>query len=183
MPNGSAETKLEQRSPTQQLRFARTSAYTNAIDYDPWRNCGLRSAGGDELCRTPGFWKTHAGVEKAGRSTNLTQEVIDYNGGTLGTICGVEITNTSVNDYDGAGSYPGNGDGSAVEGMCVHPKQKIVRQLQRQLIAASLNCVMSGGTADCTGISIYDDLNDANAACTANARKPELLDWHHRRFQ
>ena len=122
----------------------------------------------EEICRTPGFWGTHAGTEKEGRSTNLTQEVIDYNGGSLGTICGVEITDTSVFDYAEPGSYPGNGDGSAVEGMCVHPKGAQVLQLARQLIAASLNCVVSGGGADCTGISISDDFSAANDACAAN---------------
>ena len=35
----------------------------------------------------------------------------------------------------------------------------------RQLIAASLNCVVSGGSADCTGVSIGDDWKAANAAC------------------
>jgi hypothetical protein len=125
----------------------------------------------NELCRTPGFWKTHGGAEKAGRSTNLVWEVIDWTpGDTLGTICGVEIDNTSVNGYEDVPAImTGNGDGSALEGMCVHPKTKIVRQLQRQLIAASLNCVASGGSADCTGISVYQDWMDANAACTTVA--------------
>ena len=90
--------------------------------------------------------------------------MINYNGGSLGIICGREITNTLIEDY-----------GSAVEGICVHPKTEIVRQLARQLIAASLNCVMSGGGADCTGISIYDDFTDANAACAANAG--DLSSW------
>jgi hypothetical protein len=124
----------------------------------------------DELCRTPGFWKTHGGAEKAGRSTNLVWEVIDWTPtDTLGQICGDEINNTSVSGYsDVPAIMEGNGDGSALEGMCVHPKQEIIRQLQRQLIAASLNCVASGGSADCTGISVYDDFTAANADCTAN---------------
>ena len=149
--------------------------YDNSIDLGPeTADCEI-PPDVDEICRTPGFWGTHAGEEKEGRSTNLTQEVIDFNGGSLGTICGEEITNTSVNDYTGAGSYPGNGDGSAVEGICVHPKGAQVRQLMRQLIAASLNCVVSGGGADCTGVSIYDDFTDANAACAANAG--DLSQW------
>ena len=130
---------------------------------------------GDELCRTPGFWKTHAGVEKDGRSNNLTQAVIDYNGGTLGEICGVEIMDTSTYNYAETGYDISNGYKSAVEGMCVHPKQQIIRQLQRQLIAASLNCVASGGGADCTGISVEQVWKDANADCAANTGN--LSDW------
>jgi len=125
----------------------------------------------DELCRTPGFWKTHAGEEKAGRSSNLTQIVIDStSGNTLGNICGDEITDTWTNNYPEGTGYDGgtNGANSAVEGMCVHPKQQIIRQLQRQLIAAALNCVVSGGGADCTGVSVEQDWQDANADCTAN---------------
>jgi hypothetical protein len=129
----------------------------------------------NELCRTPGFWKTHAGEEKEGRSSNLTQTVIDSNGGTLGDICGVEITDTSTNNYAGTGEGTSNGANSAVEGMCVHPKTKIVRQLQRQLIAASLNCVISGGGANCAGTSLGNDQiadftwTEANDACTTVA--------------
>ena len=148
--------------------------YDNTLDLGPAdAECEVIEI--NEYCRTPGFWKTHAGTEKEGRSTNLTQEVIDFNGGTLGEICGVEITNTSVYDYAGAGSYPGNGDGSAVEGMCVHPKQRIIRQLQRQLIAASINCVVSDGTQDCTGVSVGDDWKAANDACVAEAA--DMSDW------
>ena len=138
----------------------------------------------DELCRTPGFWKTHAGVEKAGRSTNLTQTVIDYSDvmfgagdGTfgLGTICGVDIIDTTTYNYVGTGIGSSNGAMSAVEGMCVHPKQESVRQLQRQLIAASINCVASGGGADCTGMQVEQVWKDANVDCAANA--PGLTSW------
>jgi len=127
-----------------------------------------------EYCRTPGFWKTHAGVEKAGRSTNLTQTVIDVYG-TLGTICGVDITDTTTYNYVGTGWGTSNGYESAVEGMCVHPKQKIVRQLQRQLIAAAINCVVSGGSADCTGLLVGDNWKAANASCLAE--DGEMSSW------
>jgi hypothetical protein len=143
--------------------------YTNQLpDKDATDTCKVGEI--LELCRTPGFWKTHAGEEKGGKAHNLAQIVIDSTtNDTLGTICGVEINNTSVNGYSGAGSYPGNGDESAVEGMCVHIKTKIVRQLQRQLIAASLNCVVSGGSADCTGVSVGTDWKAANADCATVA--------------
>jgi len=142
----------------------------NTFDLEPATATCLVEPPGEFFCRTPGFWKTHAGTEKDGRSTNLTQTVIDSTPGqTLGTICGVEIFDTSVYQYDGPGSYPGDGANSAVEGMCVHPKTKIVRQLQRQLIAASVNCVVSGGGADCQGVPVHQDWLDANTDCTTVA--------------
>ena len=132
---------------------------------------------GEELCRTPGFWKAHAGVEKDGRSNNLTQAVIDYNGGSLGFICGVEITDTWTYNYPAGTGYAGgtNGAESAVEGMCIHVKQLIVRQLQRQLIAAAINCVASGGSADCTGLLVGDNWKAANASCVAE--DGEMSSW------
>jgi hypothetical protein len=149
------------------------TGWDNAVPTDPATDtCTVREPQ-DAICRTPGFWGTHAGTEKEGRSTNLTQAVIDYAGGSLGTICGVEITDTSVKDYAGPGSYPGDGDNSAVEGICVPPKGYQPRQLMRQLIAASLNCVVSGGGTDCTGIGIGDDWKAASADCAAG----EVGDW------
>ena len=84
----------------------------------------------------------------------------------LGTICGVPITDTTTYDYVGTGVGDSNGAESAVEGMCVHPKTLSIRQLQRQLIAAAINCVVSGGSPDCTGVSVGDDWKAANDVCT-----------------
>ena len=148
--------------------------YDNTLDLGPAEaECEVINI--VEYCRTPGFWKAHAGTEKEGRSTNLTQAVIDFNGGSLGEICGVEITDTTTYNYVGTGIGTSNGYESAVEGMCVHPKTLIIRQLQRQLIAASINCVVSGGTETCTGLAVSDDWKDANAACVAEA--DDMSDW------
>jgi len=147
--------------------------WDNAVPTEPATDTCTVDEPRNEICRTPGFWGTHAGVEKAGRSTNLTQEVIDYAGGSLGEICGVVIDNTSVHDYDSPAIPAGDGNGSATEGICVPPKGYQPRQLMRQLIAASLNCVVSGSTPDCMGISIYQDFTDASADC-ANG---EVGDW------
>jgi len=142
-------------------------AVDNVFDLPPATDTCEVNQDVNELCRTPGFWKTHGGEEKAGRSTNLVRKVMDANGGNLGTICGDFIDNTSVNGYeDSPAIESGNGDGSALEGMCVHPKQESVRQLQRQLIAAALNCVVSGGSADCTSVSIGPEWKAANDVCT-----------------
>ena len=118
-----------------------------------------------EICRTPGFWGTHAGVAKP-NSTNLTQTVIDAVGGTL-VICGEDVTNTLVEDNQ-----------SAIEALCVSPSGQQRLQLVRQLTAAALNCVISGGSADCAGTSLDTVFADVNAACGANAANNEdLLIW------
>ncbi len=104
------------------------------------------------ICRTPGFWGTHAGTDKNG-SRNITQAVIDAAGGCL-QICGEIITSTGVQDAE-----------SALEAICVSPKGDSKQQLVRQLTAAALNCIISGGGSDCTGISIESLFQDCNTAC------------------
>jgi hypothetical protein len=110
----------------------------------------------DEICRTPGFWGTHAGTEKK-NSSNLTQTVITAAGGSL-SVCGATINNTNVGNVT-----------SAVEAICVSIQGEQQRQLARQLTAMALNCVVSGGGADCTGTSVEDLFADADAACIANS--------------
>ncbi|MDZ4348674.1 MAG: hypothetical protein U1A22_03975 [Xanthomonadaceae bacterium] len=105
-----------------------------------------------EICRTPGFWGTHAGTEKR-NSTDLTQLAIDAAGGSL-SICGATIDNTLVPDYM-----------SAVEAMCVSVQGDSRLQLTRQLTAMALNCVVSGGGADCSGTSVASLFQAANEAC------------------
>jgi hypothetical protein len=73
---------------------------------------------------------------------NITQAVIDEVGGL--SVCGVTINNTLVND-----------DNSAIEAICVSPSGDIRLQLVRQLTAAALNCVISGGPANCSGTPIF----------------------------
>jgi len=110
-----------------------------------------------EICRTPGFWKNRSWDGEHPRANNLTQIVLDAAGGPI-NICGRLIDNTDLGVFD-----------SALEAMCVHISGDSQRQLARQLMAAALNCVVSGGGADCSGISVADDFAAANAACTANA--------------
>jgi hypothetical protein len=105
----------------------------------------------NEICRTPGFWGTHAGTEK-NRSQNITQQVIDKVKGL--TVCGQTIDDTAVGSCD-----------SAVEAICVSVKGEGQRQLVRQLTAAALNCVMSSGNADCSGVSIDQLFADCNKVC------------------
>ncbi len=115
----------------------------------------------NEICRTPGFWGTHAcpepGVlpgtectlagsvcEKA-NSQNITQIVLNDFTGTCGPllICGNDITNTCLNDQ------------SAVEAICVAVKGDSTLQVARQLTAAALNCILSNSSdttaGTCTG--------------------------------
>src|SRR6266481_3126277 len=104
------------------------------------------------ICRTPGFWGTHAGREKS-RSQNITQAVINAAGGCI-EVCGEIITDTALNDAN-----------SAVEAICVSPRGDQDLQLARQLTAAALNCVISNGNPDCTGLSIQDVFQTCNTAC------------------
>ncbi len=105
-----------------------------------------------EICRTPGFWGTHAGTAKAG-SSNITQAVL--NKVASAQICGKSIFNTNVASAN-----------SAVEAMCVSPKGDQRLQLARQLTSAALNCIMSGGGATCTGVSIQSTFAACNDTCS-----------------
>lgn len=125
---------------------------------------------GIERCRTPGFWGTH-GCPCSGSATgapaphqfceksgalNYTQTVINAAGGCL-EICGERITNTCLDSAD-----------SAIEAMCVEVSGVSARQLARQLMAAALNCVVSGGGATCSGVSIESVFNDCQLVCESN---------------
>jgi len=98
-----------------------------------------------QVCRTPGFWGTHAGTEKRSpKVKNITLAVIDAADGFLGNggelnICGERIVNTNVHDA-----------ASALEAICVPVQGDQRLQLARQLTAASLNCIVSGALADCS---------------------------------
>jgi hypothetical protein len=107
------------------------------------------------ICRTPGFWGTHAykNPDKR-RSQNITQQVLDAAGGLQ--ICG-ECISTTVPVRDAS---------SAIEAMCVSPSGNIVLQNVRQLTALGLNCSVSGFGGDCGGDPYLDELMaDCNAAC------------------
>ena len=118
---------------------------------------------GETICRTPGFWGTHAGTEKTG-STNITQAVITAGGGSL-SICGEKISNTALNDDD-----------SAVEAICTPMKDGSQLQLARQLTAAALNCIVSNGIADCSATPLYSAIfSSCNAACAASGSSTQTL--------
>ena len=146
------------------------------VVFDPTRDPTCEA----EFCRTAGFWSTHAGSEKKnGRSQNITLAVIDLADsirnlpakdlinlyGQYGKleICGENIVNTQLDDA-----------ASALESMCVSPEGDQRLQLVRQLTAASLNCILSTGSADCVGVDgpsniTVDDLFAAcNTACIGN---------------
>jgi len=120
------------------------------------------TCGGVELCRTPGFWGARGGDEHGAKDINITQAVIDAAPGGALNICGMTINNTNATEQ---------GDPqSALEAICTSPKGTLERQLVRQLTAAALNCVMSGGSDVnniCDGISIGDYFGACNADCAA----------------
>jgi hypothetical protein len=122
----------------------------------------------NEICRTPGFWGTHAcpptGCEKAS-SQNITQLVLDETGPL--SICGGTVSTTDLTVT------------SAVEAICVSPKGDSTLQLARQLTATALNCGVTkstscgggGQTAGnvCSGVSIEDTFNACNDACASGS--------------
>jgi cysteine-rich repeat protein len=110
----------------------------------------------EEICRTPGFWGTHAGEEKEGKSQNIAQAVIDAAGGCL-EVCGEVITTTEV----------GNAE-SALEAICVSPRGNQKLQLARQLTAMALNCIISGGGPTCTAMSCEDIFLECNNVCASD---------------
>lgn len=113
----------------------------------------------DFICRTPGFWGTHSDNEGKGKggkkqTFNITQAVIDAApGGTLGDICGTEVSTTGD-----------TGPGSATEAMCVRIEGDLRRQLARQLTAAALNCTITSLGPQCAD---GGDLEDMFAGCNS----------------
>ncbi len=115
-------------------------------------------AGTTAICRTGGFYGTHAGTDKRG-SQNITQAILDAaaNAGTPVTVCGECIRSTSLED-----------EASALEAICVAPSTNRAAPLQlaRQLTVMALNCVVSGFGADCSGDAALGALfSSCNAAC------------------
>jgi hypothetical protein len=113
-----------------------------------------------EICRTPGFFGTHAGTSKP-NSQNITQALIDAAGGL--EVCGVIIDNTDV----------GNST-SAVEALCVAVKGELERQLVRQLTAAALNCVL--GDCSTEHSDLLADCNDTCADGSGSLSVNECID-------
>jgi hypothetical protein len=136
---------------------------------------------GEAICRTPGFWGTHAGTEK-NKSVNITEAVIDCADGNCADhtandfllICGEKIDSPDSNPADGTTDV--NDASSSTEAMCVPVKGAPILQLARQLTSAALNCLISGGGSDCAGTSIYSTVfAECNATCASGtASKAEL---------
>jgi hypothetical protein len=116
------------------------------------------------ICRTAGFWGTHAGIECPKKqpncgSLNITQAVLDECGGCL-EICGEVINQTIVDSAD-----------SALEAICVSPKD-LKLQLVRQLTALSLNCCVSGWGSNCSvDPALAKLIADCNESCVVNTNE------------
>ena len=173
------------------------------------------SVNAQEICRTAGFWGTHAAVDpdKPG-STNITEEVMKAwlisqgepltflpGGGCVNefgpvscnfeppgpagspkecreakrnaiTLLNTVFLGTPVMDMDICGQTIPLSDGTppmepapVVEALCVSPKGDPNIQLARQLTAAALNCIMSGGGPTCAGTSIGSEFSQCNTVC------------------
>jgi len=136
---------------------------------------------GATLCRTPGFWATHAGTEKT-NSVNITEAVIDCADGNCAdhtandflSICGEKIDSPDSHPADGTTDV--NDAASSTEAMCVPVRGSSILQLVRQLTAAALNCLISGGGPDCAGTPLYTGaFADCNTKCASGtATQPEI---------
>ncbi len=167
------------------------------------------TANAQEICRTAGFWGTHAGTEK-NNSTNISEGVMEgwlfteNLGFSFPTQCDVDETESLNCNFEPPGpagspkacrdakkndltllssSFPNGIDGlnicgktiglnpegnaipPVVEALCVRPNESSDLQLARQLTAAALNCIMSGGGTTCEGTSIGTTFSACNAAC------------------
>jgi hypothetical protein len=133
---------------------------------------------GFEVCRTPGFWATHACPEtcpgdydmycEKSNSNNVTQSVINAGGGSI-EVCGYLITNTVGTREEGKGKDKieiiSSDPESVLEAMCVNIQGELKLQLIRHLTAAALNCIVSNCSSDCTGTSIEQMFKECNAVC------------------
>lgn len=106
-----------------------------------------------EICRTPGFWGTHAGFEK-NNSKDITLAVLGAAPDGEIMVCGKFLNSTALADL-----------ASAEEALCVSPRGDKKLQLARQLTAAALNCVISGAGDGCAGTSIEATFAACDALC------------------
>ena len=89
------------------------------------------------VCRTAGFWGARGGSEKGG--CNYTQAVLDAASGCV-EVCG----NTVCGNED----LPVGDIGSTGEGLCVPVNGAQENQLYRQVLTATLNCILTGAGLD-----------------------------------
>jgi hypothetical protein len=107
------------------------------------------------VCRSAGFWQTHAGTEKG--APNLVLELLDAAGDCV-VVCGEKIDSTATNSAN-----------SALEALC-GPVEGIPRtQLARQLTTAVLNCIASGGGSGCALTDIAEQVATCDAICRSSA--------------
>ena len=172
-----------------------------------------------EICRTAGFWGTHAGEERSG-STNISEEVIRAWLSTVNSYdqtatdkCTYEMDGTVICNFEPPGQagspkacrdakknditllnnfpigYEGmdicgqiisvdpNGPDQippVVEALCVSPGGDSKLQLGRQLTAAALNCLLSGGGSDCKGTSIEPVFAACNSTCVVSGQEDQV---------
>ena len=129
----------------------------------------------EEICRTPGFWGTHAGDEKDDKSQDITGALLAaFNATNDLTVCGVAIEDSA----------------DAMQAICSSPKGNSQIQLARQLTAAALNCIISTvpgeteGVCDpfpvttnpCAGTSIEALFDACNAICDGDGDVTTTVD-------
>lgn len=125
------------------------------------------------ICRGPRYWSSRAGYE-GDEPVNVVQEVL---GATVGVeVCGrwIDATCNSEDPY-----LEGLGLSSALQGLCVRPKNVKQRRLDRQLVATALNCTISGRD-DCDAFVLgkvdvaFSTCNDVCAGLDAGPDAPSV---------
>ncbi|MBP7148746.1 MAG: hypothetical protein KBD01_14525 [Acidobacteria bacterium] len=118
-----------------------------------------------EICRDADFWGTHAGNEGSCRAPgrNLTLELVSSLQDKDLDVCGKILVSTKLWSRD-----------SVLEGLCSTPFFDDRVELARHLSATALNCAISAGTDDCTGVSIKPLFDECNATCMLNNDRAQL---------
>jgi hypothetical protein len=89
-------------------------------------------------------------------------------------VCGQKIDSPDTNPADGTTDV--NDAASSTEALCVPVQGDQILQLARQLTAAALNCVISGGGADCSGTPLYKEVfSNCNTLCASGSAGKDAL--------
>jgi len=124
------------------------------------------------ICRTPGFWGTHAAYPKNDgfNGLSIVEDILAWGGPLM--VCGKTLDTSFVLGHP-ADDTPSP---STTEAICVSPKGAQELQLARQMTALALNCRISGGMLEpgegenlCTGTIVDELYAECDAACQGDA--------------
>ncbi len=157
-------------------------------DWDGFLSCPCDPT--TEICRTAGFWSTHAGTRDGrcddDRHGDRDDDDCDHHDDRgcrdddhdddrddeecrRGRNITQEVLDAALPPVMVCGEIVDNTTlgsfGSALASMCVRPRRDRRLQLARQLTATALNCVMTNGNGDCQDVGIESTFAECNMAC------------------